>query len=82
MQAREGLTGLAKARFEEQLMKTNKALLSFAQQVTDEDLLPTRLPDKVQKPKWAKPVKTHGKASARSLIGSEATEREADRAEK
>ena len=77
MQAREGLTRLAKARFEEQLMKTNKALLNFAQQVADEDLLPTCLPDKIQKPKWAKPIKAYGKASARSLTGAEAAEKEA-----
>src|SRR5205085_4156666 len=48
----------------------------------DEDLLPTHLPNKVKKPKWAKPIKIHGKASARSLLGSEAAEREANRAEK
>jgi hypothetical protein len=30
MEAREGFTGLAKARFEEQLVKTNRALLGFA----------------------------------------------------
>ena len=82
MQTREGLIELAKVRFKEQLMKINKALLSFAQQVTDEDLLLTHLPNKVKKPKWAKPIKIYGKASAWSLLGSEAAEREADRAEK
>ena len=80
MEAREGFTGLAKARFEEQLVKTNRALLSFAEQIRDEDLLPKRLPDKIQKPKWAKPIKAHGKASARSLTGSKAAEKEADKA--
>src|SRR2546423_14964990 len=79
---REGLTGLAKARFENQLMKTNKALLDFAKQVAEDDLLPTRLPDKVKKPKWAKPRKTHGKASARANTGAEAAEITANRAEK
>jgi hypothetical protein len=78
MEAREGFTGLAKARFEEQLVKTNRALLGFAGQIMDEDLLPIRLPDKIQKPKWAKPIKAHGKASARSLTGPEAAEKEAD----
>ena len=47
----------------------------------DEDLLPKRLPDKIQKPKWAKPIKAHGKASVRSLTGPEAAEKEADKAE-
>jgi len=56
-------------------------LLGFAEQIRDEDLLPIRLPDKVRKPKWAKPIKAHGKASARSLTGPEAAEKEADKAE-
>jgi hypothetical protein len=37
--------------------------------------------DKIQKPKWAKPIKAHGKASARSSTGPEAAEKEADQAE-
>jgi hypothetical protein len=81
IEAQEGFTGLARARFEEQLVKTNRALLGYAEQIRDEDLLPTRLPDKIQKPKWAKPIKAHGKASARSLTGPEAAEKEADKAE-
>jgi hypothetical protein len=39
--ARENLTGLAKARFESQLVKTNNALLQFAGQIAENDLLPT-----------------------------------------
>jgi hypothetical protein len=80
--ARDTLTGLAKARFDNQLFKTNKALLEFAGQVAQDDLLPTRLPDKVKKPKWAKPRKPHGKASGRSFTGAEAAEMAADKAEK
>jgi hypothetical protein len=79
--ARDGLTGLARARFDNQLVKTNKALLGFAGQVAQDDLLPTRLPDKVNKPKWAKPRKPHGKASARSYTRAEAAELAADQAE-
>ena len=77
MQARiagDKLTGLVKTRFENQLVKTNRALVDYAGQLAQDDLLPTRLPDKVQKPKWAKPRKTHGKASARSYTGVEVTE--------
>lgn len=81
MEAREGFTGLAKACFEEQLIKINKALLSFAEQIKDEDLLLKQLSDKIQKPKWAKPIKAYGKASAQLLTGSEAAEKEADKAE-
>ena len=47
----------------------------------DEDLLLIRLPDKIQKPKWIKPIKAHGKASARSLTGPEAAEKDVDQAE-
>jgi hypothetical protein len=72
--------GLAKARFEAQLVKTNRALLGFAEQVAHDDLLPTHLPGKVKKPKWAKPKKSHGNASARSCTGVEAAEREANKA--
>jgi hypothetical protein len=64
-----------------QLVKTNKVLLGFAGQIMDEDLLSIRLPDKVQKPKWARPIKAHGKASARSLTDPETTEKEADQTE-
>jgi hypothetical protein len=41
----------------------------------------TRLPDKLKKPKWAKPRKPHGKASAKSYTGAEAAELAADQAE-
>ena len=50
IQAQDTLIGLAKARFEAQLVKANRALLDFAGQVAQDDLLPTRLPDKVKKP--------------------------------
>ena len=33
----------------------------YAGDAAEDDLLPTRLPDKVKKPKWAKPRKTHSK---------------------
>jgi hypothetical protein len=80
--ARDTLTGLARARFGNQLFKTNRALLEFADQVAQDDLLPTHLPDKVKKPKWAKPRKPHGKASGRSFTGTEAAEMAADKTEK
>jgi hypothetical protein len=39
------LTGLAKARFGSQLVKTNRALVNYAGQLAQDDLLPTRLPE-------------------------------------
>ena len=80
--ARDGLSGLARARFDNQLVKTNKALLEFAGQVAKDDLLPTRLPDKVQKAKWLKPIKAHDRASRRSATGAEAAEQRANKAER
>ena len=45
----------------------------------DKGLLPIQLPDKIKKPKWAKPIKTYGKASVRLLIGAEAAKKKADK---
>jgi hypothetical protein len=45
--ARESLTGLAKVRLGIQLIKPNKALLDFSEQIAEDDLLLTRLPHKV-----------------------------------
>ena len=42
---------LAKARFDSQLFKTNGALADYAGQLAQDDLLPSRLSDKVQKVK-------------------------------
>ena len=49
MTARNTLTGLAKARFDNQLFKTNKVLLEFVDQIVQDDLLPIHLSDKVKK---------------------------------
>ena len=68
------MTGLAKVRFDSQLVKTNRALVNYAGQLAQDHLLPTRLPDKAQKPR-----KTYGKASTRSLTKAEAAEKIADR---
>jgi hypothetical protein len=71
---RDTLTGLAGARFDNQLFKANKPLLEFADQVAQNDLLPTCLLDNVKKPEWAKPRKSHGKAFGWSFTGAEAAQ--------
>ena len=81
MEIRKGFTDLTKTRFKEQLVKTNRALLGFAEQITNKDLLPKRLPDKIQKPKWAKPIKVYSKISVRLLTDSETIKKETDKAE-
>jgi hypothetical protein len=80
--AGSGLTGLAKARWESQLIKTDRALADYAGQLAQDDLLLTRLPDKVQKAKWLKPKKSHDKVSKRLMTGTKAAERAADKAER
>jgi len=80
--ASSGLTGLAKARWESQLIKTNRALVDYAGQLAQDDLLSTRLPDKVQKTKRLKPKKSHDKASKGSMTGAEAAEQEVNKAER
>jgi ribosomal 50S subunit-recycling heat shock protein len=80
--AGDNLKGLAKARFESQLVKTNRALVNYAAQLAEDDLLPTRLPEKIQKAKWLKPKKTHDKATRRSMTGAEVAEQAANKAEK
>jgi hypothetical protein len=83
VQARlESLLGLVKARFISQTIKTNRALLEYSNQVEQDDLLPRRLPTKVKKAKWIKPINAHGNASRRGLTGVEAAEKAADQAER
>ena len=80
--AGDNLTGLAKARFESQLVKTNKALVNYAGQLAQDDLLPTHLPEKIQKARWLKPKKTYDQALKRSITDAEAAEQAANKAEK
>jgi hypothetical protein len=56
-------------------VKTNTALVDYAGQLAQDDLLPTRLPDK------AKHKKPHGKASGRSYTDAEDAELAAYQAE-
>jgi hypothetical protein len=49
--------------------------------VAQDDLLLTRLLDKIKKPSWVKPKKLHDKASKRLMTGAEAAEQAADKAE-
>ena len=55
-------------RWRRRYIDEHETLLDFAGQVAHVDLLPTRLPDRIKKPKSAKPRKAHGKASARAYL--------------
>jgi hypothetical protein len=61
------------------LVKTNRALLNYAGQLGQNDLLPTRLPDEVKSATWLKPKKSHDKASNQLVTGASAAEKEVDR---
>jgi hypothetical protein len=63
-------------------IKTDRALGDYAGQLVQDDLLPTYLPEKIQKARWLKPKKTQDRASKRSMTGAGAAEHAADRAEK
>jgi hypothetical protein len=56
--------------------------VEFVEQVARDDLLSTRLPDKMQKVKWLKPIKAHDRAFRRSMTGAEAAKQAADKAER
>jgi hypothetical protein len=58
------------------------SLVDYAGLLAQDGLLPTRLPEKIQKQRWLKPKKTHDKASKRSMTGAEAAEQAADKAER
>ena len=64
------------------MVKTNRALLNYAGQLGQNDLLPTRLPDEVKRATWPKPKKSHDKASNQLVTGASAAEKEVDRVEK
>jgi hypothetical protein len=63
-------------------MGRNRALVNYADQLAQDDLLLIRLLDKVQKQNWTKLRKNYSKASTRSLTGVEVTEIAVDRVEK
>jgi hypothetical protein len=48
--------------------------------IAQDDLLPTRLPDKIKKPSWAKPKKPYDKASKRLMTDAEAAKQAAQQA--
>ena len=79
--AGDNLTCLAKARFENQLIGANRALIYYAAQLAKNDLLSTLLPEKIQKAKWLKPKMTYDKATRRSMTGAEVAEQAANKAE-
>ena len=67
----DSLTGLTKARFESQLVETSKALVDYAGQLAQDDLLPTRLPDRVSKVPVLRTPKSESKLES-MIDGSEA----------
>src|SRR5947209_10844816 len=65
----ESLNGISKGTIRSQLVKTNRALVDYAVQLTQDDLLPKPQSEKAQKAKQATPRRIDGKASGGHIRG-------------
>jgi hypothetical protein len=80
MAARDRLAGEARARFDNEMVTSNRQLLSFAAIVEAQSELPTYLPTRVEKPYRIRQAKSHDKTSKRAMTGLEMAEKEANKA--
>lgn len=77
LEARDGLQGYARHRYDIANTIAQQNLLNFAQELERDDLH-TRMPDSVKTSGWNRRKKVHGRANQRLLTGAEAAERDAD----
>jgi len=77
LEAREGLTGYARTRYDRAATNAQQGLVKFAQELEEDDLN-TRMPDIVKKPGWNRQFKSHDKVNKRLQTGAEAAERDAN----
>jgi hypothetical protein len=54
-------------------------LINYAGQLAQNNLLPTRLSEKIQKTRWLKPKKTHDRALRRFIISTKAAKQAANK---
>ena len=80
LEAREGLTGYARTRYDSVATNAQQGLLQFAQQLQKDDLH-TRMPDAVKDSGWNRRFKSHDKANKRLMTGAEAAEKDAEKRE-
>ena len=80
IEARDGLTGYARNRYDAAAVNAQQGLLQFAEELQKDDLH-TRMPDIVKNSGWNRRFKSHDKASRRLMTGAEAAERDISRTE-
>lgn len=80
LEAREGLQGYARHRFDTVAAQAQQTLVNFAEELQEDDLH-TRMPEMVKTSGWNRRKKSHGRANQRLLTGTEAAERDANRRE-
>jgi hypothetical protein len=74
-EAREGLTGYARTRYDTAIINAQQGLFEYAQELQADDLH-TRMPDIVKKSGWNGQFKGHDKTKKRLMTGTEAAERD------
>ena len=77
LEAREGLTGYARTRYDTAATNAQQGLIEYAQELREDDLH-TRMPDIVKKSGWNRQFKSHDKTKKRLMTGAEAAERDAN----
>jgi hypothetical protein len=80
LEAREGLQGYARYRFDTVAAQAQQTLVDFAEELREDDLHP-RMPEIVKTSGWNRRKKSHGRANQRLLTGTEAAKRDANRRE-
>ncbi|KAF7513291.1 hypothetical protein GJ744_009712 [Endocarpon pusillum] len=78
---RDSLQGEAKARVDQAILQANAQIAQLAEQVKKEAELPTKLPERVNKPGWRRNFKDHDKTTRRAMTAVEAMEKDEQRAE-
>jgi hypothetical protein len=81
MTAAESLTGYNRIQYENQVLKAHQNLLSIAHSYSEQGEIAVRMPDRVNKPGWARGIKSHDRTTKRLMTGAEAATRAADKAE-
>jgi hypothetical protein len=82
LDAREALTGHAKAKLDDKVIRTQQSLVALAEDFQKQDELPINMPYKVNKPGWSGGVRSHDKTKKRLLTVAEMAVKAADKAEK
>ncbi|KAF7505946.1 hypothetical protein GJ744_012388 [Endocarpon pusillum] len=81
MAAVKNLTGYTRAQYENDVLQANRDLLQRAQTYSEQADISIRMPDKVNKPGWARASKGRQKTTKRLMTGAEAATEDADKAE-